>query len=202
MEKLSTQIKKSKNHRFVFDPNKINKNITNEKNILTTKITVKKNQDKPNIMVQKLSDIDISTIEIQNKNDIRIMNNIRIDNDLINRMDKIVMNIKHIPEQFALQIIPFIIDFNNLSNFCEFQINNYLKIPNIDSLLENITVHNVFDENDNISGVQNDFVEKNIKKEGKTKSSNLVMDKYMGVPKLGIRRTPVSYNNDTTKIKY
>lgn len=141
-----------------------------------------------------LSKTNVSRYMYENKNDIPIIDTIKITNFLYGRLD-IVINRYY---NGRMEYLPLLMDFNNIVDPLKINIDSLIDIPDFDLMIQNLTDNQIFVD-DKVPGVNSTMVNREVN-DAQKKESNKTST--TALPKLNITLRKVQYNPDTGKITY
>lgn len=126
--------------------------------------------------------------------DVKLINTIKIDKNLLGRPD-IIINRYYYGE---MKYLPLLLDFNNLSDITEMKAGMFFDLPDIDLLLKNIVITDILESN-NIPGIKQSTEPLMVSNET---IISMVANQTTANPKLNITLPKVTYNPETGIIKY
>lgn len=130
----------------------------------------------------------------ENKNNIPILDTIKINDFLFGRFDIIINKYYH----NKIEYLPLLLDFNNITNPIDVNIGRLIDIPDFDYVIQNLKKCNIFDNNI-IPGVNNSMNNQEVNNIKLTENNK---SKTTAIPKLKITQKNVSYNKETGIITY
>lgn len=130
----------------------------------------------------------------ENKNNIPIIDTLKINDFLFGRFDIIVNKYYH----NKIEYLPLLLDFNNISNPIDVNIGKIIDIPDFDWVIQNLKKCNLLDDN-KIPGVNFSMNSQNNNDSLKQENNN---SKTTAIPKLKITQKNVSYDKETGIITY
>jgi len=136
---------------------------------------------------------NIDALVIDNVSMINIVDIIKIDDRLWGRFD-LIMNKYY---QGRMELLPLLMSFNGIADVTEVNIGQFIEIPDIQSLEQNVSVNTILDDNI-VPGIMS--TTNNLLINQQKTLENLNKNKTNAMPKLGITLKHVSYNKDTGEV--
>ena len=139
-----------------------------------------------------LSTADIGKCMIENIEDIPVFKIIKIDNSNYGRIDLICLSYYQ-----TLDVRSIILDYNKISDITELNLGQLLKLPDLSSLIDSISIQG--DLSENCPGI---IMTSDNRKYNEEKKSNGNSNETVACPKLDIAKRHVSYDKETGIITY
>lgn len=145
------------------------------------------------ITSEQFDNNSISAFMIEHRNEIPLIDTVKIDNLLYGRFD-IIMNRYY---KGRMDFIQLVMDFNKISDPIEIKIGAIIELPDLFALEDLTSVNNILDT-DIIPGVNET---PNSRTVNNSMAGNNKSLQTTAVPKLKIKKEPVSYDSETGVLK-